>query len=94
MTITLRLKPQEEARLNAAALARGVSADALVREAVDKILADLPELPQSAATQRKPIWEAIEENMSDVPPEEFARLPKDGASEHDHYLYGHPKRNQ
>jgi hypothetical protein len=31
--------------------------------------------------------------MQDVPAEEFARLPKDGASEVDHYLYGHPKRN-
>ena len=29
-----------------------------------------------------------------VPPEEFAKLPKDGADEHDHYLYGSPKRNQ
>jgi predicted nucleic acid-binding protein len=27
-----------------------------------------------------------------VPPEEFAALPKDGASQVDHYLYGHPKR--
>jgi hypothetical protein len=23
-----------------------------------------------------------------------AKLPNDGASEHDHYLYSHPKRNQ
>jgi hypothetical protein len=35
----------------------------------------------------------IRENMQDVPPEEFARLPKDGASEIDHHLYSHPKRN-
>ena len=26
-----------------------------------------------------------------VPAEVFAQLPKDGASEHDHYLHGHPK---
>jgi hypothetical protein len=32
--------------------------------------------------------------MKDVAPEEFAKLPKDGASEHDHYLYGHPKHGQ
>jgi hypothetical protein len=31
--------------------------------------------------------------MRQVPPEAFANRPKDGASEHDHYLYGHPKRN-
>jgi uncharacterized membrane protein len=40
MTITLPLQPQEEARLIAAAKAKGVSADALVREAVDRILAE------------------------------------------------------
>ena len=31
--------------------------------------------------------------MRSVPPEAFANSPKEGASEHDHYLYGHPKRN-
>jgi hypothetical protein len=41
----------------------------------------------------RPIWEVISANMANVPPEEFARLPRDGASEVDHYLYGHPKRN-
>jgi hypothetical protein len=34
------------------------------------------------------------DNLKDVPPEEFAVLPKDGASQVDHYLYGHPERNQ
>jgi hypothetical protein len=38
MTITLSLQPQEEAQLIAAARAKGVSTDALVREALDKIL--------------------------------------------------------
>ena len=33
------------------------------------------------------------EAMRSVPPEAFANRPKDGASEHDHYLYGHLKRN-
>jgi hypothetical protein len=42
MTITLPLKPQEEAKLIAIAQSKGVSADALVREALDKILADAP----------------------------------------------------
>jgi hypothetical protein len=30
--------------------------------------------------------------MKDIPPEEFEKLPKDGASQLNHYLYGHPKR--
>ena len=50
--------------------------------------------PEECQTDQRPIWEVILDNMKDVPQEEFAQLPKDGASEHDHYLYGHPKRNQ
>ena len=42
MTITLPLQPQEEARLLAAAHARGLSANALVREALAAILAQPP----------------------------------------------------
>jgi hypothetical protein len=41
---------------------------------------------------RKPIWEVIYELMEDVPEEELEKLPTDGAREHDHYLYGSPKR--
>ncbi|GAG79000.1 unnamed protein product [marine sediment metagenome] len=40
----------------------------------------------------KPIWEVIEEIISDVPPEEFDKLPRDGATEHDHYIYGTAKK--
>ncbi len=40
MTIMLPLQPYEEARLVALAAAKGISADALVREALDSILAD------------------------------------------------------
>jgi hypothetical protein len=54
---------------------------------------DPGQLEECKADQR-PIWEVILDNMQDVPNEEFAKLPKDGASEHDHYLYGAPKRNQ
>ena len=42
MTITLPLAPQDEARLLAAAKARGVSADELVREAIDSFLSIAP----------------------------------------------------
>jgi hypothetical protein len=31
--------------------------------------------------------------MKDVPLEIMATMPEDGASGHDHYLYGSPKRN-
>jgi hypothetical protein len=34
----------------------------------------------------------IADNMKDVPPEVMAAMPEDGASQHDHYIYGWPKR--
>jgi hypothetical protein len=45
MTITLPLEPQEEARLKAAAQAKGISPDAFVREALDKILTEAAAQP-------------------------------------------------
>jgi len=94
MTITLPLQPQEEARLLAVAQAKGVSADDLVREALHRVLADSPSLPETPKAAARPIWEVMLDNIEGISPEEFAMLPKDGASEHDHYLYGHPKRDQ
>jgi antitoxin component of MazEF toxin-antitoxin module len=41
---------------------------------------------------RRPIWEKILDLVKDVPPEELDKLPTDGASQHDHYIYGTPKR--
>jgi len=42
MTLTLPLEPQEEAKLVAAARARGISLDALVLEAVGRIFSEAP----------------------------------------------------
>ncbi len=41
---------------------------------------------------RRPIWEEILDLVKDVPPEELDKLPTDGASQHNHYIYGTPKR--
>lgn len=40
----------------------------------------------------KPIWEVVDELRKNIPAEEFSKLPKDGAEQLDHYLYGSPKR--
>src|ERR1700678_4556495 len=39
----------------------------------------------------KPIWEVVDDLRKSIPPEEFAKLPRDGAEQLDHYLYGSPK---
>jgi hypothetical protein len=31
--------------------------------------------------------------MRNVPADVMARMPRDGASQHDHYIYGWPKRD-
>jgi Arc/MetJ-type ribon-helix-helix transcriptional regulator len=41
---------------------------------------------------RKPLWQRAAELRARVPAEEWAKLPIDGASQHDHYIYGTPKR--
>ena len=40
----------------------------------------------------KPIWEVFQEITASIPDEEWAKLPVDGAEQHDHYIYGTPKR--
>lgn len=46
-------------------------------------------LPETA---QPPLWEQMLALTRDLPPEAFAGLPTDGASQHDHYIYGTPKR--
>jgi hypothetical protein len=40
----------------------------------------------------KPIWEIFEEGNQDLTEEVIAQLPRDGAAQIDHYLYGKPKQ--
>ena len=40
----------------------------------------------------KPIGKVADELRKSVPPEEWAKLPVDGASQRDRYIYGTPKR--
>jgi hypothetical protein len=39
-----------------------------------------------------PVWEILLQIAADVPDEELAKIPHDAAEQHDHYLYGAPKR--
>jgi putative addiction module CopG family antidote len=47
---------------------------------------------EQADPSRAPFWTAFTAQVHALPDEVFERLPKDGASEADHYLYGAPKR--
>jgi putative addiction module CopG family antidote len=39
------------------------------------------------------IWDIAEALLAEVPEEAFDPLPVDGAAQHDHYIYGTPKRS-
>jgi hypothetical protein len=41
---------------------------------------------------KQSVWDMIDEHMARIPPEELEKIPTDGSYQHDHYLYGTPKR--
>lgn len=59
-----------------------------VVELIDELLKE-----EQAGTDARPIWEIFAELSAQVPAEEWSKLPSDGAEQHDHYLYGVPKRD-
>ena len=86
MTLKIEIPEARAAALKAKALARGLSDEQYAQQVLEENL--------TTDSETRHISEVIAEIMAGVPLEEFAKLPKDGATEHDHYLYGHPKRNQ
>ena len=83
MTLTLPLEPQEEAKLVAAARAKGVSLDALVREALGRIFSEsAAEAPGKEPTRSlrgllakygtAPSAEEIDQNRAEM----FANFPR------------------
>jgi predicted DNA-binding antitoxin AbrB/MazE fold protein len=55
------------------------------------LLVETPDEAQSDAGTDMPIWEYAAQLMREIPEDEVKTLPNDGASQHDHYLYGAPK---
>jgi hypothetical protein len=52
----------------------------------------VPETDQSPDI--RPIWERVVDISAQVPPEEWAKVPKDLSKNVDHYLYGSPKEDE
>jgi hypothetical protein len=89
MNVTIELPDEKLAAWKAQAEAEGLTVERWLQTIADEHIQ-----PASPPPLAKPVWEAITDRMKTLPPEAFEKLPTDGASEHDHYLYGHPKRNQ
>jgi LmbE family N-acetylglucosaminyl deacetylase len=85
MTV-IELPDEQAAALKAKAAAAGLTLEAwLIRLAGPEVETPVQHPLRTAA-------EIVLECMRQVPPELMATLPKDGAAEHDHYIYGWPKR--
>jgi len=93
MTVTIQLSDEQVATLRAQAADEGLTLDAWLQKLADQY-AQSRSPSSTGSSVRHPIWERIAERMKTVLADVFERLPHDGASEHDHYLYGSPKRNQ
>ena len=85
MTFTIELPEEDIQVLAAKARACGVSAEEYARQTIKR------DLGKGAV---EPFWKTFTQRMHALPAEAFEALPTDGASEHDHYLYGSPKRNR
>jgi len=92
MTVTIRLSDEQAAALEAQAAEEGLSVEEWLQRLAEqhaKLRAFVMGQPSG-----RPVWELISERAQNLPQDVIDRLPIDAASEHDHYLYGSPKRNQ
>jgi hypothetical protein len=80
----IELTDEQVATLKAKAASDGLSLEAWLQK--------LAEQERPASRPNRHIADVILENMQDVPSEVMASMPKDGASQHDHYIYGWPKK--
>ena len=85
MTV-IELPDEQAAMLKAKAAAEGLSLEAWLQK--------LAQEERPAGPPQRHIADVILENMRDVPLEVVARMPRDGASQHDHYIYGWPKKEE
>jgi hypothetical protein len=86
MTLTIDLRDEEVKALTAKARAQGVSAEQYARLVLEQDL--------KVGLARRPISQSIREIWSDMPVDVRAKLPRDGASQIDHYVYGLPNGDQ
>jgi hypothetical protein len=52
---------------------------------------EVPPEAKNPSKTGKSIWQLAEDFIQDLPAAELAKLPVDGAEQHDHYIYGTPK---
>jgi hypothetical protein len=99
----MRIDIPDELNRRLEQLAKGTGRDvgALVCEAIEQRLAREEQhaahpntTPDAGSPEETgtPVWELFEAASLEIPAEEVDRLPTDGSLQHDHYIYGTPKR--
>ena len=83
MTV-IELPDEQAAALKAKAAAAGLTLEAWLNQLAAS--EQSPEQPLQTAA------DIVVSRMRNVPPEIMATMPQDGASQHDHYIYGWPKK--
>lgn len=61
-------------------------------EKQQEVLSFIENLAAPSRKSEPTIWEKIRKRAQKVPDEVWEKLPRDGAEQHDHYLYGVPKK--
>ena len=89
MTVTLDLAPDKEATFKAQAL--GSTVEQWLRLAYQEAGSNGSNAASRA--DERPISEVMREFWGDMPADVRAKLPRDGARQFDHYVYGLPKRD-
>jgi Arc/MetJ-type ribon-helix-helix transcriptional regulator len=94
----ISLPPDLDARIQQKVSESGYrSPDEVIRKALDALDAQEQQQALPPAKEKKrpavPVWQRFQDATRSIPEEELVALPPDGASEHDHYLYGLPKRS-
>ncbi len=107
-TTPFELTPEQKGLLASLARETGKAIPTLITEALDELQERVHPRPGAQAIpgkdqttppadhepppRRNHLWEIAADLLKDVPEEDFACLPVDGAEQHDHYIYGTPKR--
>jgi hypothetical protein len=93
MNISIELRDEQAAILASRARSLGVSAEQYAQQLIEAELR-AENSAASLAGAPVPVWKLVEERTKNLPDSAFESLPQDGASEHDHYLYGSPKKGR
>jgi hypothetical protein len=89
MTV-IELPDEQAAALKAKAAAQGLT----LNDWLEKLASEHPAAPPFVSSPLQTAANIVLARMRNVPAEVMARMPKDGASQHDHYIYGWPKKEE